>query len=253
MSDGSLHQGCTYVITGASRGIGRALAEELIDRGASVVSVDVAHPNTEVPGLDSFIADVSDVEQMAAIADQVIERHGRVHGVVCNAAIYAGLSLKPFDEIDVAEWDRVMAVNVRGVWASCRAFAPALRATAAQGDDAAILNVSSAAALAGETGVLHYVASKGAVLALTRALARELGPSGVRVNAVAPGFTMSEGSTELAGDRIDRLAERVRNQRALRRDLDPPDLVAAMAMLLSSDARLVTGQCLVVDGGAVMT
>jgi NAD(P)-dependent dehydrogenase (short-subunit alcohol dehydrogenase family) len=156
------------------------------------------------------------------------------------AAVYAGLERRPFDEIEVAEWDRVMAVNLRGPWLCAKACASALRAAGG-----AIVNVASATVLSGSPLWAHYVASKEGLIALSRVMARELGDHGVRVNALAPGFTLTEASRELIDD-----AETYGVGRgAIKRGLRPDDIVGAALFLASDASAMVTGQTIVVDGG----
>jgi NAD(P)-dependent dehydrogenase (short-subunit alcohol dehydrogenase family) len=169
-----------------------------------------------------------------------VERFGTIDALVNNAAVYAGLERTAFEEIGVAEWDRVMSVNLRGPWLCARACAPALRL--ARGS---IVNVASATVMSGSPLFAHYVASKGGVIALTRALARELGDDGVRVNAIAPGFTLTDASLELFEG-----AETYGIDRgAIKRAIQPDDIVGAGVFLASPSAAMITGQTLVVDGG----
>jgi NAD(P)-dependent dehydrogenase (short-subunit alcohol dehydrogenase family) len=160
--------------------------------------------------------------------------------LVNNAAIYAGLARQPFTEIAEADWDRVMAVNVKGTWLASKVVAP--RLTAPGG---AIVNISSATVMSGSPQWLHYVASKGAVIAMTRAMARELGDRGIRVNALAPGFTLTEASLEIIPGAATYGVERG----ALKRASVPEDMVGAALYLASPLAGFVTGQTLIVDGG----
>jgi NAD(P)-dependent dehydrogenase (short-subunit alcohol dehydrogenase family) len=166
---------------------------------------------------------------------------GGVDILVNNAAIYAGLERAPMEDLDEAVWDKVMAVNVKGVWQVSRALSPYLR-KAGQG---AIVNVASATVFSGSPHWMHYVASKGAVIAMTRAMAREMGDDNVRVNVIAPGFTLTEASLGLMEDAASYGVTRG----ALKRASQPDDMVGAALYLASPLAAFVTGQTLIVDGG----
>src|SRR6185312_13386575 len=161
--------------------------------------------------------------------------------LVNNAAVYAGLQRTSFEAISEAEWDRVMSVNVKGTWIMTRAVAPLLRASGG----GAIVNVSSATVMSGSPLWLHYVSSKGAIIAMTRALARELGDDNIRVNALAPGFTLTEASLDL----MENAAEYGVGRGAIKRAAGPCDMVGGALFLASSHAAFITGQTLIVDGG----
>jgi NAD(P)-dependent dehydrogenase (short-subunit alcohol dehydrogenase family) len=180
------------------------------------------------------------------MAADAVKAFGRIDILVNNAAVFSVLKLKPFEEIDVAEWRRVMEVNVMGVWLCSRACAPHMRKAGA----GRIINLASGAPLKGVPFFLHYIASKGAVIAMTRGLARELGKDGITVNSLAPGFTLSEN---LLG-KEDHLKAGVvtRGTRAIPRDEKPEDLVGTVSFLASADSAFMTGQTLVVDGGSAM-
>jgi 3-oxoacyl-[acyl-carrier protein] reductase len=217
--------GKRIVVTGAARGIGAALAAELAKRRATVVTTDVA------PGCDTT-CDVSDPAQVDALFADM----GELDGLVNCAALLVGR--RPYDEIDIDEWDRMFAVNVRGSFLCARA------AAAAMGErGGSIVNVASETAVTGSHGFVHYVASKGAVISLTRALANELGPRQIRVNCVAPGFTPTPGSEILGAYDPTRTP--------LGRVMRPDDLLGTFCYLLSDDAAFVSGQLLLVNGGRV--
>jgi 3-oxoacyl-[acyl-carrier protein] reductase len=217
--------GKRIVVTGAARGIGAALATELRSRGATAITADVA-VGTDV------ICDVSDPEQVSAMFAEV----GEVDGLVNCAALLVGR--KAYDEIDLGEWDRMFAVNVRGSFLCARGAARAM------GDrGGSIVNVASETAVTGSHGFVHYVASKGAVISMTRALANELGPRGIRVNCVAPGFTPTPGSGVLGTYDPSRTP--------LGRVMRPDDLLGTFCYLLSDDSVFVSGQTLLVNGGRV--
>ena len=217
--------GKRIVVTGAARGIGAALAAELRARGAGPITVDVT------AGAD-MTCDVSDAGQVSATFAEV----GDVDGLVNCAALLVGR--KAYHEIDLDEWDRMFAVNVRG------SFLCARPAAAAMGDrGGSIVNVASETAVTGSHGFVHYVASKGAVVAMTRALANELGRRGIRVNCVAPGFTPTPGSEVLGSYDPSRTP--------LGRVMRPDDLLGTFCYLLSDDSAFVSGQTLLVNGGRV--
>lgn len=244
--------GSIVIVTGGAMGIGYAIAELLAARGASVVIADRAGAGAaaarltargpEALGVDADVSLEGDVETMVAAA---LERFGRVDGLVNNAAIYSSLRLKPFEALGVDEWRQVLDVNVIGLFLCCRAVLPAFRR---QGGGR-IVNIASAVAFKGNPGMLHYVASKGAVVSMTRALATELGPDGILVNSVAPGLTLSDGLRQNP-DLEAGVKDFAVRTRAIKRDLYPADLAGAVAFLLGADAAFVTGQTLVVDGGA---
>jgi len=192
--------------------------------------------------------DVSEAAAVRAMVSAALARFGRIDVLVNNAAVFASLKPQPFDEIPEAEWDRVMAVNVKGVWNGARAVAPVMRA---QGGGR-IINVASAIVAKGTALLLHYVTSKGAVVAMTRALARELGPSGITVNAVAPGLILSDtvqANPDITGFQMTAIMQ----ARSLRRDAFPEDVEGAVVFLASDDAAFMSGQTLVVDGGSVFS
>jgi NAD(P)-dependent dehydrogenase (short-subunit alcohol dehydrogenase family) len=238
--------GRAVVITGAGGGLGRAFALGFAAAGWPVVAadLDLDAARATVAALDgegsAVAVDVADEASTLAMAAAAVEAFGGIGALVNNAAVYAGLERAPFDRIAVADWDRVMAVNLRGPWLCARACAPALRE-----GGGAIVNVASATVLSGSPLWAHYVASKGGVIGLTRVLARELGADDVRVNALAPGFTLTEASRELIDD-----AETYGVARgSIKRALQPDDVVGTAVFLASDAAAMITGQTFVVDGG----
>lgn len=237
------------VVTGGAQGIGRAIAEGLAADGARIVIADLRGADEAAAALGAdhlgVAVDVSDPDSCAAMAAAALERFGRIDGLVNNAGIYATLVPKPMEEIDLAEWRRVMDVNVLGLHLATRACLPALRAA----PDARVVNIASGTPFKGVPFLLHYVASKGAVVAMTKALAKELGGDGILVNCVAPGFTMSDG-VHANPVQIEKLQEISVAARVIRRDQLPEDVVGAVVFLCSSGAGFITGQSLVVDGGA---
>jgi len=190
--------------------------------------------------------DVADADAARAMAEKTLRRFGRIDVLVNNAAVFAVLKPQPLEGIPEEEWDRVMAVNVKGIWNCVKAVLPAMKA---QGSGR-IVNVASAIAPKGTPYLLHYVTSKGAVITMTRALARELGEFGIGVNALAPGLTFSD--TVLRNPDLSAFqAETVLQSRSFKRAETPGDLEGALVFLASADSAFVTGQTLVVDGGSV--
>jgi NAD(P)-dependent dehydrogenase (short-subunit alcohol dehydrogenase family) len=241
--------GATVIVTGGARGIGERYARAFAGRGAHVVIADRLRDAGEALARElgaTFAAtDVADEASVQAMAAAAAERTGRIDVLVNNAAIYADLGGKQrFDEISVDDWDRVMAVNVRGPWLCARAVYPHMREHGGR-----IVNVASVVAHIGTAGFAHYVASKAAVMGLTRALAREVGSDGITVNAVAPGLVANESSRVLNEGAYLEQAARVR---AVPRDMAPEDLVGAVLFLSSPASGFMSGQTLVVDGGGVM-
>ena len=241
------------VVTGGGRGLGRAFAEACCDEGAVVVVADIdtatgsatAAKLMEAGHRASFVpTDISSPASVAALGEGLLREFGRIDGLVNNAAIATGIGGRTFEEIDVDTWDRVMAVNVRGTWLVVRALADLLRHSAS----GRVVNLASDTALWGAPHLLHYVASKGAVIAMTRALARELGPDGITVNAVAPGLVRGE-ATEYVPRERHALYE---SGRAIARAQHPEDVVGAVVFMLSKNAGFVTGQVLPVNGGFVL-
>ncbi len=242
------------VITGAAQGIGATYAKAMAAEGAHIVVADVLDGSSVVDEIEaaggqaiSVMTDVSDEVSAAAMATAAMERFGRIDVLVNNAAIYASLKMKSFDEIDVNEWDKVMAVNVRGPFVCAKAVTPYMK----DRGYGRIINISSGTPFKGTPNMLHYVTSKGAILALTRALARELGDHGIAVNTLAPGLVLSEGVVANAEMR-ERLTAPVIASRAIKRDQMPEDLIGPLLFLASDDSAFMTGETVVVDGGSVM-
>jgi NAD(P)-dependent dehydrogenase (short-subunit alcohol dehydrogenase family) len=243
------------VVTGGGRGIGQAISTFLADAEARVVVADIDGGTAEETAAairksggeaTAVRADVSSPAGLEALVAHVHEAGGAVDFLVNNAAIYAGLRYRPMEDIDEAEWQRVQQVNVAGIWHCTTALLPALVASGR----GRVVNIASAIAFRGTPRLLHYVASKAAVLGMTKAMAQELGDRNVTVNAVAPGFTWTEASLEQVTDEAQ-LTQQVA-RRALKRPQQAEDVVGAVAFFCSDLAAYITGQTLVVDGGSYM-
>jgi NAD(P)-dependent dehydrogenase (short-subunit alcohol dehydrogenase family) len=240
------------IVTGGAQGIGFAVAEALAARGAAVVIADQRGADSAVGRLAKdhqnvigVTADVSSPDDTQAMMETAAATFGGVDILVNNAGIYSTLTPRPFEEIDPTEWRRVMEVNTLGVFLCCRAALPAFK----RRGGGRIINISSGVAFKGNPYMAHYVASKGAVVSLTRALASELGRYNVLVNSVAPGFTVSDGVL-VNPTLVEGVKEPSLRGRVLARDMTPADLVGAVAFFAGPDAAFVTGQTLVVDGGS---
>jgi NAD(P)-dependent dehydrogenase (short-subunit alcohol dehydrogenase family) len=230
--------GKVAIVTGGAQGIGAAIAAGLAGEGAEVVVADLEPPEG---GIEADVSSEEDVERMVG---QALERNGRIDILVNNAGLYASLEMRAFTEIPLEEWNRVMEVNVASMFLTCRAVVPVMRD---QGGGK-IVNISSGTPFRGVPFLLHYVTSKGAIVALTRALARELGKDSIHVNCVAPGFTMSEG-VRSHPQVIEKLRDVSIASRAIQRDQVPEDVVGAVVFLCTPAADFITGQTMVIDGG----
>jgi NAD(P)-dependent dehydrogenase (short-subunit alcohol dehydrogenase family) len=247
-------KGRVAIVTGGATGIGKAIAARLARDGASVVIADLQKfdqaaaeiaksTGVKTLGLQVDVSKEADVSKMASETAKAL---GRIDILVNNAAIFSSIELRPFEEIPIDEFRRVMEVNIMGVWLCCRACVPHMR-KAAYGR---IVNLASGAPLKGVPLFLHYISSKGAVIAMTRGLAREVGKDGITVNSLAPGFTLSEN---VAKHEVHvKQGQITRMSRAIARDEKPEDLVGTVSFLASDDASFITGQTLVVDGGSAM-
>jgi NAD(P)-dependent dehydrogenase (short-subunit alcohol dehydrogenase family) len=243
---GSL-DGKVAVVTGAAQGIGNAIAKGLAVEGARLVIADLNRAEEaaqEFEGGVGLTVDVADEAQVEAMAQEVVERCGSIDILVNNAGVYASLQMRPFTEIPVDEWRHVMDVNVLSMFLTTRAVVPRMR----EQGGGRIVNISSGTPFRGVPFLLHYVTSKGAIVALTRALAKELGRDDVLVNCVAPGFTMSDGVREHP-EVIEALRDVSVSSRTLQRDQEPEDVVGAVVFLCGPGATFVTGQTIVIDGG----
>jgi NAD(P)-dependent dehydrogenase (short-subunit alcohol dehydrogenase family) len=239
--------GRVALVTGGAQGIGRAIAEGLAREGARIVIADLARAEEAAAAFPDGVGlevDVSSEADVARMAEQALDRCGRVDVLVNNAGLYASLPMRPFTEIPVEEWRRVMDVNVLSMFLTCRALVPAMR----EAGGGKIVNISSGTPFRGVPFLLHYVTSKGAIVALTRALAKELGAANVLVNCVAPGFTMSEG-VRSNPEVVEKLRDVSVAARTIQRDQVPQDVVGAVVFLSSPEADFVTGQTIVIDGG----
>jgi NAD(P)-dependent dehydrogenase (short-subunit alcohol dehydrogenase family) len=238
------------IVTGVARGIGKEYALALAKEGASIVAADILAEGASATASEiqkaggsaiSVACDISKESDANRLAEETFKKFGQIDVLVNNAALYADLQKKPFYEIPVEEWDRVFAINVRGLWLCTKAVFPYMR----NQQHGKIVNISSGTFFAGVPLFAHYVTSKGAVVGLTRALSRELGQYNITINALAPGQTV----TEVKATRTGGFASGLSKGRALQREEHPSDLVGAMIFLCSSDSDFMTAQTILVDGG----
>ncbi|TMA13614.1 MAG: 3-oxoacyl-ACP reductase FabG [Deltaproteobacteria bacterium] len=243
------------IVTGGGVGIGRAYSLGLAKEGARVAVADIQEDEArkvaaEIKRLDgeafAVPVDVTSPEKTQAMADETVKRYGRIDVLVNNAGLYTVLKKKPFTEIDPEEWDRVMAVNVKGLFLCTKAVHPVMK----KQKKGKIINISSGTVLGGTPYFLHYVSSKAGVIGFTRALAREVGADNICVNAITPGLTISGSNQE--GVLTPEQREDRRKRRSFQRDQYPQDLVGTVIFLSSDDSDFITGQVINVDGGANM-
>ena len=248
--------GRTAIVTGGAKGIGRHYSQALAAEGARVMIADIADGRelaAEIAAkhgansVISAIADVSDEGAVKALVGETMARFGKIDVLVNNAALYAPLQETKCTEIEAELWDKVMAVNLRGPFLMVKHVAPHMTA---QGYGK-IINIGSGTAFRGIPWMLHYVTTKGGIMAMTRALARELGEHGIRVNTLAPGFTLSDTVMSENPGHVETARDRAIQSRSLRRDEHPQDLLGALVFLASADSDFITGQTIAVDGGNV--
>jgi NAD(P)-dependent dehydrogenase (short-subunit alcohol dehydrogenase family) len=240
-------EGQVAIVTGAAQGIGRRIADGLAGEQARVVAADLEAPEDVAQALGGLAVavDVSDQAACERMAQSAIDAYGRIDILVNNAGIWSSLVPTPFEQLSVEEWKRVFDVNVLGTYLATRAVAPFMR----QRRRGRIINLASGTPFKGVPLFLHYVSSKGAVIAMTRALAKELGRDNVLVNTVAPGFTLSDGVLANA-TQLDQLREVSAAARVLVKDQYPEDIVGAVLFFCGDGSSFITGQSLLVDGGA---
>lgn len=246
--------GMVVVITGAARGLGQEYARHFARHGAFVAVNDVRDCGETLAIIDHEGAqglatetDVTSASSTLAMAAEVRDTFGRIDVLVNNAALYGSLSFAPFDQLQEDEWDATMNVNVKGIWQCSKAVLPAMK----EQNSGSIINISSLAATYGMPNGLHYTASKAAVIGATRGLARELGRYNIRVNAVAPNVVNTDATSEVFGDKKDKVVEVTLSQQAIRTPLGVQDIVGTVLYLASEHSKLTTGQTIMVDGGTV--
>ena len=242
----------SIIVTGAAQGIGAAYAKALAAEGARVCVCDVTDPRSVADEIRAAggqaigtVTDVTSPADVAAMVRATCDAFGTVHGLVNNAAMFGSLKLQLFMEIESDEWDRVMAVNTRGIFECVKAVVPVMR----KQKYGKVVNIASGTLFKGTTHLMHYVASKGAVVAMTRVMARELGNDNILVNCIAPGLTVSPAvrdnytAQEIAANKATR---------AIKREEEPEDLTGTLIFFLSAESDFITGQTLLVDGGSFM-
>ncbi len=247
-------EGRIVVVTGAARGLGEAFARACASDGAkAIVIADILEKEGEAvasalraAGHDArfHALDIGEPSSIDAFAAWLVQEFGHVDGLVNNAAIATGIGGKTFEEIDIETWDRVMRVNVRGTWLMIKALAPLLRKSQLGGR---IVNLASDTALWGAPRLLHYTSSKGAIISMTRSLARELGQDNIAINAIAPGLVLVEATEYVPKERHDLYV----SGRAMQRQQHPEDVTGVVTWLVGQGAGFVTGQVVPVNGGFV--
>jgi NAD(P)-dependent dehydrogenase (short-subunit alcohol dehydrogenase family) len=241
------------VITGAARGLGRAYALAMAAEGASILACDindcgetVAEVKAAGGSIESVVTDVSAMDSCQAMADAAVAAFGKIDVLVNNAALYATLDGARFENLEEAQWDAVMKVNVKGVWQCCKAVVGPMRAAGG----GSIINISSLAAVYGLPYGCDYAVSKAAVIGMTRSMARELGKDSIRVNAVAPSAVMTEGTEEFFGEKFEKAKSVIAAGQVIPRNLETADITGTLVYLASDASSFVTGQTHMVDGGS---
>ena len=248
-------EGKVAIVTGAAQGIGATYAKALAAEGAAVTVADIDDGSGVVAEIEgayqgaralNLVTDVTDEAACLEMVAKTEDAFGGLDIMVANAAMFGKITRGSFEELPVDEWDRLMAVNVKGPFLCARASAPAMR----RRGGGKFINIASGTLFKGAPGMLHYVTSKGAVLAMTRSLSRELGADNICVNSIAPGLTMSENVLDRSDYNHEARQAQVAS-RAIKREEVPEDLIGALIFLSTSDSDFMSGQCMVVDGGAV--
>tara|TARA_B100000315_G_scaffold242988_1_gene265846 strand:- start:121 stop:879 length:759 start_codon:yes stop_codon:yes gene_type:complete len=245
----------TVVVTGGARGLGRAYCEALATEGANVVAADIRDTQETVDSVTSaggsaigVDLDVAQMDSCEAMAQAAVESFGGIDSLINNAALYGDISGGRFDQIPDEQWNKVMNVNIKGIWQCCKACVPHIR-TAGGGT---IVNISSLAATYGMPYALDYAMSKAAVIGMTRSLARELGRDWIRVNSVAPSAVLTEGTEDYMGEKREKALAVIAGNQSLRANLEPEDMVGTILFLVSDASRFITGQTIMVDGGTTL-
>ena len=245
----------TVVVTGGARGLGRAYCESLAAEGANVVAAVIRDTQETVDSVTSaggsaigVDLDVAQMDSCEAMAQAAVESFGGIDSLINNAALYGDISGGRFDQIPDEQWNKVMNVNIKGIWQCCKACVPHIR-TAGGGT---IVNISSLAATYGMPYALDYAMSKAAVIGMTRSLARELGRDWIRVNSVAPSAVLTEGTEDYMGEKREKALAVIAGNQSLRANLEPKDMVGTILFLVSDASRFITGQTIMVDGGTTL-